>query len=98
VCVNPGCNAVDTQEDYEFADRPGVVKSYTGDMLAVSVDPPAVYGLVQFEGGGRSLFDFTDCDLNEVKVGQPAKMTFRAKYYDQIRDFRGYFWKAIPQT
>lgn len=98
VCVNPKCNAVDTQEDYEFADKRGEVKSYTGDMLAVSVDPPAIYGLIQFEGGGRSLFDFTDCELKDVKVGQPAQMSFRAKYYDQVRDFRGYFWKAVPQT
>ncbi len=98
MCVKPSCNAIDTQEDCEFADKPGIVKSYTGDMLAVSVDPPAIYGLVQFEGGGRAMFDFTDCELNEVKVGQPAKMSFRAKYYDEARDFRGYFWKAIPQT
>jgi uncharacterized OB-fold protein len=67
-------------------------------MLAVSVDPPAVYGLVQFEGGGRALFDFTDCELGEVKVGQPVKMSFRMKYYDEPRDFHGYYWKAVPQT
>ncbi len=78
--------------------RPGIIKSYTGDMLAVSVDPPAVYGLVQFEGGGRALFDFTDCELADVKVGQPVKMAFRIKYYDEVRDFNGYYWKAIPQT
>lgn len=97
VCVNPACNAIDTLDEYEFADRSGVVRSYTGDMLAVTLNPPAVYGLVQFDGGGRGLFDFTDCDLNDVKVGQSAKMSFRTKYYDEVRDFRGYFWKAIPQ-
>ena len=98
ICVNPSCHAVDTQEDYEFAPAPGVVKSFTGDMLAVSVEPPAIYGLVQFEGGGRTMADFTDCELSEVKVGMPVKMSFRIKYYDEDRDFYGYFWKAVPQA
>jgi uncharacterized OB-fold protein len=53
---------------------------------------------VEFVEGGRSIFDFTDCDLAEVKVGQPVEMSFRAKYYDEVRDFRGYYWKAIPQA
>jgi len=98
MCVNPECHKVDTQEAYEFADKPGIVKSFTGDMLAVSVEPPAIYGLVQFEGGGRTMADFTDCELSEVKVGMPVKMTFRIKYHDADRDFNGYFWKAVPQT
>jgi 3-hydroxy-3-methylglutaryl CoA synthase len=98
MCVNPSCNAVDSQVDHEFADKKGVIKSYTGDMLAVSVDPPAIYGLVQFEGGGRALYDFTDCELSDVKVGLPTKMSFRIKYYDNVRDFYGYYWKAVPQV
>jgi uncharacterized OB-fold protein len=98
MCVNPSCNAVDKQEDYEFADKTGTIKSYTGDMLVVSVEPPAIYGLVQFDGGGRALVDFTDCELDDVKVGQRASMAFRIKYYDEERDFHGYFWKAVPES
>ena len=98
MCVNPSCNAVDSQVEHEFANKDGIIKSYTGDMLAVSEDPPAIYGLVQFEGGGRALYDFTDCELADVKVGQPVKMSFRIKYYDNVRDFNGYYWKAVPQT
>jgi len=98
MCVNPRCNAIDSQVDYEFADRLGVIKSYTGDLLVVSPDPPAVYGLIEFPEGGRALFDFTDCTLEEVKVDQPVKMSFRAKYYDEVRDFRGYYWKGVPQS
>jgi len=98
MCVNPSCNAVDSQVEHEFADKTGIIKSYTGDMLAVSVDPPAIYGLVQFEGGGRALYDFTDCTLTEVKVGQKVKMSFRIRYYDNARDFHGYYWKAVPQS
>jgi 3-hydroxy-3-methylglutaryl CoA synthase/NAD(P)-dependent dehydrogenase (short-subunit alcohol dehydrogenase family)/putative sterol carrier protein len=97
VCVNPECNHVDTQEDFEFADVPARVKTFTGDLLAVSVDPPAIYGMVQFEGGGRFMADFTDCELADCKVGIPVKMAFRRRFRDDERGFSGYFWKAIPQ-
>ncbi len=98
ICVNPDCGAFHSQEDYEFADRPATVKSFTGDMLAVSVDPPAIYGLVQFEGGGRFMADFTDCELDDLKVGTPVKMVFRKHHSDEERGFTGYFWKAVPQV
>jgi NAD(P)-dependent dehydrogenase (short-subunit alcohol dehydrogenase family)/uncharacterized OB-fold protein/putative sterol carrier protein len=96
ICVNPDCGALHSQEDYEFADVPATVRSFTGDMLAVSVDPPAIYGLVQFEGGGRLMADFTDCELSDLKVGMPVKMAFRRHYVDEERGFTGYFWKAVP--
>jgi len=96
-CVNPACCAHQSQDDYEFADVPAQILSFTGDLLAVSVDPPAVYGTVQFAGGGRFLADFTDCDAQEVRVGLPVKMAFRRRFTDNERGFAGYFWKAIPQ-
>jgi 3-hydroxy-3-methylglutaryl CoA synthase/NAD(P)-dependent dehydrogenase (short-subunit alcohol dehydrogenase family)/putative sterol carrier protein len=96
ICVNPDCGALHTQEDYEFSERIAAVKSFTGDLLAVSVDPPAIYGMLQFEGGGRFMADFTDCELSEVKVGQKARMVFRRRYTDKERGFTGYFWKAVP--
>jgi 3-hydroxy-3-methylglutaryl CoA synthase/NAD(P)-dependent dehydrogenase (short-subunit alcohol dehydrogenase family)/putative sterol carrier protein len=96
VCVNPECRAVDTQEDYEFSDKKAFIKSFTGDLLSVSVDPPAVYGMIQFEGGGRFMADFTDCELGDVRVGQPVTLSFRRRYLDRERGFSGYFWKAVP--
>jgi 3-hydroxy-3-methylglutaryl CoA synthase/NAD(P)-dependent dehydrogenase (short-subunit alcohol dehydrogenase family)/putative sterol carrier protein len=96
ICVNPDCGAFHSQEDYEFADRPATIKSFTGDMLAVSVDPPAIYGLVQFEGGGRFMADFTDCELDDLKIGNRIKMAFRIHHADEERGFTGYFWKAVP--
>jgi 3-hydroxy-3-methylglutaryl CoA synthase/putative sterol carrier protein len=96
ICVNPKCLAVNTQDDYEFSNVPAAVKTYTADMLAVSVDPPAMYGMVQFEGGGRFMSDFTDCELDQVHVGQSVKMSFRRRYTDDERGFTGYFWKAVP--
>jgi 3-hydroxy-3-methylglutaryl CoA synthase/NAD(P)-dependent dehydrogenase (short-subunit alcohol dehydrogenase family)/putative sterol carrier protein len=97
ICVNPACGAMHSQEEYEFAHRRGTVKTFTGDMLAVSDDPPAIYGMVQFEGGGRFMADFTDCELEEIKVGMPVKMYFRRRFVDDERGFSGYFWKAVPQ-
>jgi 3-hydroxy-3-methylglutaryl CoA synthase/NAD(P)-dependent dehydrogenase (short-subunit alcohol dehydrogenase family)/putative sterol carrier protein len=96
ICVNPDCNAFHTQEDYQFQDEPAFIKSFTGDLLSVSVDPPAVYGMIQFEKGGRFMADFTDCALDEVSVGQKVNLTFRRRYVDRERGFSGYFWKAIP--
>ncbi|MDY7080741.1 MAG: SDR family NAD(P)-dependent oxidoreductase, partial [Chloroflexota bacterium] len=96
ICVNPDCGALHSQQDYEFAGIPATIKSFTGDMLAVSEDPPAIYGLVQFEGGGRFMADFTDCELDDLKVGMPVRMAFRIHHTDEERGFTGYFWKAVP--
>jgi 3-hydroxy-3-methylglutaryl CoA synthase len=96
ICVNPECSAFRTQEPYAFADREGHVVAYTGDLLAVTVDPPAIYGIVQIRGGGRLLLDFTDCTLDDVKVGGPVRMSFRKRWYDRDRGYTGYFWKAVP--
>ncbi|MDZ7699356.1 MAG: SDR family NAD(P)-dependent oxidoreductase [Deltaproteobacteria bacterium] len=96
ICVNPECNAFHTQEDYPFQEEPAFIKSFTGDLLSVSVDPPAIYGMIQFENGGRFMADFTDCALEDVRVGQQVRLTFRRRYVDKERGFSGYFWKAVP--
>jgi 3-hydroxy-3-methylglutaryl CoA synthase/NAD(P)-dependent dehydrogenase (short-subunit alcohol dehydrogenase family)/putative sterol carrier protein len=96
ICVNPDCGALHSQEDYEFADVPARIKTFTGDLLAVSVDPPAIYGMVQFEGGGRLAADFTDCELDDLRVGLPVQMVFKRKGVDKMRGFVNYFWKAVP--
>ncbi|BDC35832.1 MAG: 3-hydroxy-3-methylglutaryl CoA synthase [Candidatus Methanoliparum thermophilum] len=96
ICVNPDCGAIDDMEEYPFSDKKGTIFTYTGDNLAFSPNPPAIYGLVDFDGGGRYLFDFTDCELDSLKVGMPVKMSFRRKYADENRGIYGYFWKAVP--
>nr|WP_240953556.1 3-oxoacyl-[acyl-carrier-protein] synthase III C-terminal domain-containing protein [Sneathiella chinensis] len=97
ICVNENCGAIDTQEDYPFADRVAKINSFTADRLTFSPNPPAYYGMVQFEGGGRLMADFTDIDPEgELEVGTNMKMMFRVKDYDDNRGFRRYFWKATP--
>jgi len=96
ICVNPDCGAHHSQDDYEFADVPARVKTFTGDLLAVSVDPPHKYGMIQFAGGGRMMADFTDCAFDDLKVGLPMQMVFRKRVADKDRGFVNYFWKAVP--
>ncbi len=96
ICVNPSCRAIHSQDDYGFSDIPATIKTFTGDLLAVSVDPPAAYGMIQFEGGGRFMADFTDSELGELRVGLPMRMMFRKRSEDKNRGFVNYFWKAAP--
>jgi hydroxymethylglutaryl-CoA synthase len=96
ICVNPNCNAIDTQVPEPFADKIGKVNSYTADRLTYSPDPPACYGMVQFDEGGRWMMDFTDVDEADLSVGRPMRMMFRVKDVDSQRGFRRYFWKAAP--
>ena len=98
ICVNPNCNALHTQEPYPFADMGGRIKSYTADRLTYSPDPPACYGMIEFEEGGRVMIDFTDIDADALKVGQPMRMMFRIKDIDTARGFRRYYWKAAPRV
>jgi 3-hydroxy-3-methylglutaryl CoA synthase len=96
VCVNPNCNAVDTQEPHPFAEKTGRVNSFTADRLTYSPDPPACYGMVQFDEGGRWMMDFTDVEADKLEVGMRMRMMFRIKDVDAQRGFRRYFWKAAP--
>jgi hydroxymethylglutaryl-CoA synthase len=96
ICVNPNCNALETQEPYSFAETTGRINSYTADRLTYSPDPPACYGMIQFAEGGRWMMDFTDVEGTDLDVGKPMRMMFRIKDVDPQRGFRRYFWKAAP--
>jgi 3-hydroxy-3-methylglutaryl CoA synthase/uncharacterized OB-fold protein len=96
VCVKPDCGAIDEMEDYSFSGKRGHIVGYTGDSLAFTLNPPQTYGIIDFEGGGRSWFDLTDCDLESLKVGMVVEMSFRRKYHDVARGTYGYFWSATP--
>jgi len=96
VCTKPDCGAIDEMEDYPFAQRKGRLFTYTADSLAFTPSPPQTYGMLDFEGGGRSLFDLTDCSPDMLSVGMPLELTFRRKYHDKMRGISGYSWKATP--
>lgn len=96
VSVAQDTRAVLTQEDYPLADLGASILTYTADRLTFTPDPPAYYGAVTFEGGGRITMDFADVDDGGVEVGMPMRMMFRIKAVDQTRQFIKYFWKAVP--
>ncbi len=92
VCLQ--CQAKDSFEPYRFADKKGKVVSFSHDFLGGGIDPPATRTVVDFEGGGRGLFDMVDRDPAECKVGMNVEMTFR-----KVRSAPGsnvYFWKCKP--
>ncbi|MDZ4858455.1 MAG: 3-oxoacyl-[acyl-carrier-protein] synthase III C-terminal domain-containing protein, partial [Candidatus Hydrogenedentes bacterium] len=95
-CVNPNCGALDTQEDAPFANTAASIVTWSADWLTYTPDPPANYGMIQFDGGGRIMADFTDVDAGTFDVGTKMRMVFRVREYDRARGFRKYFWKATP--
>jgi 3-hydroxy-3-methylglutaryl CoA synthase/uncharacterized OB-fold protein len=86
--------AVDDMEPAAMADVTGTVVTFTVDRLAYSPDPPIVFAVVDFDGGGRFPVELTDVDAQSVAIGDRVEMTFRRLYSaDGIPD---YFWKARP--
>jgi len=96
ICPNPDCGAVDQNEPYRFTDKNATIFTYTSDFLSPSIDPPSSYGFIDFEGGGRTGVDFTDCDANALKIGMPVELAFRIKFADEKRAAVNYGWKAMP--
>jgi uncharacterized OB-fold protein len=72
------------------------VRTWTADRLTFDPDPPAYFGTVDFDGGGRLLMDFTDVNAGCLQVGTRVEFHFRIKDVDSQRNFRRYFWKAAP--
>lgn len=94
-CVNPECNALESQDDYGFSDKKGTVQTWTADNLTFDWNPPAYFGMVEFEGGGKLMMDFTEVEAGKIDSGSRVSVHFRIKQFDTQRGFRKYFWKAI---
>ena len=93
-CVNPECNALESQDDYPFSDKDGKVATWTADRLTFDWNPPAYFGMVEFEGGGKLMMDFTEVAEGTIESGSKIAVHFRIKQFDTQRGFRKYFWKA----
>ena len=92
ICVI--CQAKDQFEDHKFSNKKARIFSFTHDNLATTPDPPVTNTMLDFEGGGRGMFDFTDRDPDQVEVEMLAEMTFRKLFFD--RGIHNYYWKARP--
>jgi len=93
-CVNPDCGALDSQDPYSFADKQGTVLTWTADRLTFDWSPPAYFGMVQFDGGGKLMMDFTEVREGAIDSGSRISVHFRVRQFDPQRGFRKYFWKA----
>ncbi|MBQ0799352.1 MAG: OB-fold domain-containing protein [Porticoccaceae bacterium] len=94
-CVNPECGAYDTQEDHPMVGAKGHVATWTADTLTFDYSPPAYFGMVTFEGGGRIMMDMSEVDPETFDTGSEVSVHFRLKQIDHQAGFRKYFWKAI---
>ena len=96
-CVNPECNALESQDEYSFADKAGQVMTWTADRLTFDWSPPAYFGMVQFEGGGKLMMDFTEVEEGRIDSGSKVSVHFRIRQFDSQRGYRKYFWKAVVE-
>src|SRR3546814_5423428 len=92
--VNQNEPAIGTQEDYPFAHRRAKVLTYTADSLTYTPDPPNYYGMIEFDGGGRMMIEFTDADPARIYVGAPVRMRFSIKAHEERSGFVKYLWKG----
>ena len=86
VCLE--CQEKDNFDLYRFADKKGKVVTFSHDYLGGGINPPMTRSVIDFEGGGRGIFDTVDRDPEECGVGMEVEMTFRTT--------GGYFWKCKP--
>lgn len=86
---------VDSQEPWPLAALGGTVATSTADRLAFSRHPPNCYGLIDINGGGRLMMDFTDPDAERLGPGDAVDFVFRVKDHDDRTGYRRYFWKAV---
>lgn len=97
-CLNPHCVAPGPFAEVSLVHTPGTVKTWTADRLTFDFNPPAYFGMIEFDGGARLMMDFTDITHRTPAVGDHVSAHFRIKHFDQQRGFRRYFWKAITHA
>jgi 3-hydroxy-3-methylglutaryl CoA synthase/uncharacterized OB-fold protein len=88
----------DDMDAAPMADVQATIATFTVDRMAYSPSPPIVFGILDFDGGGRFPCELTDCNDTDVHVGDRVEMTFRLLgTQDGIHN---YFWKArlLPTT
>jgi hydroxymethylglutaryl-CoA synthase len=82
------------QRDRPMADAVGTIVTCTVDHLVYSPNPPVVFAVVDFDGGGRLPVELTDVVAGDVAIGQRVEMTFRRLF--TADGIHNYFWKARP--
>lgn len=88
VCAK--CQSKDNSQNIPLADKKGTIFSFSKDPITGQV-----VGLVNFEGGGRILCNFTDGDFKDFKIGMPVEMCIRKLELLSSDTISSYTWKAI---
>lgn len=91
VCLR--CGATEHGAPVDMARRPAVIRTFSVDRLAYSLNPPMIAAVIGFEGGGRLEVEITDTDPAALAVGAPVRMTFRRRH--SSGGVHNYVWKAI---
>ncbi len=92
VCVI--CQAMDNFEPYNFTEKKATINTFSHDNLAASIDPPTTIAAVDFEEGGRIIFNMVDRDPDDVKTGMPVEVSFRKVHF--FESIHNYWWKCTP--
>jgi hydroxymethylglutaryl-CoA synthase len=93
--VPMGGGAPDEMDPVPMADAEGTVVTFTVDTMVHSPDPPVVFAVVDFAGGGRFPVELTDVAPDDVAIGTTVDLVFRRlSSADGIHD---YFWKGRPR-
>jgi 3-hydroxy-3-methylglutaryl CoA synthase/uncharacterized OB-fold protein len=77
-----------------MAEATGTVVTFTLDRLSYSQNPPVIFAVVDFDGGGRLPIELTDVDAKDVAIGDRVEMTFRR--LSTADGVHNYFWKGRP--
>jgi 3-hydroxy-3-methylglutaryl CoA synthase len=90
------CQGKDDFDDYKLSNKEGKIFTYGIDSLTSSKEAPVIFGVVDFEGGGRVMCEVTECEPSQMKIGMPVEMCFRK--VSRKGSFPNYFWKARPRS
>ena len=90
------CQGKDDFEAYKLSNKEGKIFTYAIDSLTASREVPAIFGVVDFEGGGRLMCEVTECEPSQMKIGMPVEMCFRK--VSRKGTIPNYFWKARPRS
>jgi 3-hydroxy-3-methylglutaryl CoA synthase len=85
---------IDDMDSVPMADVLGTIQIITIDRIAYSPSPPITFAIVDFDGGGRLPVEMTDCNGDDLRIGDRVEMTFRKLF--TADDIHNYFWKARP--
>ena len=85
---------IDSMVQAPMSNRIGRIVTFTIDHLVYSENPPVVFAVVDFEGGGRIPIEITDIDPSDVSIGMEVIPTFRKIF--TADGIHNYFWKVRP--